>query len=354
MCIGDCKMNDNRILPPKTSYPNLDIAKFVCSLLVIVIHTGPFRKYPVADFYSCEVMARIAVPLFFGISGFLLFGRMTYENGRLVDCPKNRTRMLRYVKKTIRLYVVWFVLTLLSMLPQWYLNGWWGLVAVKDAIYSFLCAGPLHLWYLLDLIWAVPLMYVFLRFFSLRTLQVAAAVLWVTQCLDNSYSWLIGNRAVTLYPIFLRFRVLVSTLHNALPMIVFGASIAIDRRECKPEMRLRRFLLASGIWFLEATALYFSNLNQGNYSAVLIAPFWVYAALDFLTGAKQIPISTSTQYMLREMSLTIYCLHPLLIKFLELMNIDYGFLRWILITTVTVSIAYVWIRYKNKAAPAKS
>lgn len=50
---------------------SLDVAKFVCALLVIIIHTRPFTGLSdVIDFYLVDVIARIAVPLFFAISGY--------------------------------------------------------------------------------------------------------------------------------------------------------------------------------------------------------------------------------------------------------------------------------------------
>ena len=50
-------------------YPNLDLAKFVCALLVVVIHTSPLENTAeLAHFYLNNVFARVAVPLFFAAS----------------------------------------------------------------------------------------------------------------------------------------------------------------------------------------------------------------------------------------------------------------------------------------------
>lgn len=67
---------------PKKMYTNLDLAKFLCALLVIVIHTAPMVNHTIAHIYISDVLCRVSVPLFFGISGFLLFGQMVWENGK--------------------------------------------------------------------------------------------------------------------------------------------------------------------------------------------------------------------------------------------------------------------------------
>lgn len=62
---------------------SLDIAKFICALLVIIIHTRPFAECSgIIDFYLGDVAVRIAVPLFFAISGYLFFSSLCYRNGK--------------------------------------------------------------------------------------------------------------------------------------------------------------------------------------------------------------------------------------------------------------------------------
>lgn len=62
---------------------SLDIAKFICALLVIIIHTRPFSECSgIIDFYLGDVAVRIAVPLFFAISGYLFFSSLRYRNGK--------------------------------------------------------------------------------------------------------------------------------------------------------------------------------------------------------------------------------------------------------------------------------
>lgn len=355
MCIGDCKMNEQKnTLTPRIPYTNLDIAKFICSLLVVMIHTAPFKEYPLLDFYTANVLARVAVPLFFGISGFLLFGRMAYENGKLIDCPQNRSRMLRYVKKTVKLYLCWSFATLASMLPGWYMSGWWGWVAVKDALHAILFNGLLHLWYLLAVIWAVPLMYVLLCKIPLRRLRGIALVLWAVRCLKTSYTWLWDDYFASFLPIFEKISFPYTAACIALPMMVFGLSVAVNRKSHNETTIFCKFLLLFGIWICEASFLHFFIPDHDNYVSMIVAPFFVYAALDFLTNGKQAALSVTTQHILRETNLVIYCLHQIFVKVFELLGLDYGIRMWFFTTALTLGIAYVWARLKARQLPARN
>ena len=67
---------------------SLDVVKWVSALLIIIIHTNPFREIEVLDFYIKEVLARIAVPMFFAISGFLSSEESRSRMGKSRDHPR--------------------------------------------------------------------------------------------------------------------------------------------------------------------------------------------------------------------------------------------------------------------------
>lgn len=81
---------------------SLDVAKFICALLVIIIHTRPFSVLSdIIDFYLVDVIARIAVPLFFAISGYLFFYGLHFQDGKIVNCAENRTKLFMYLKRIV-------------------------------------------------------------------------------------------------------------------------------------------------------------------------------------------------------------------------------------------------------------
>ena len=107
------------------TYDSLDLAKWISAILVIVIHASPFQGNEYIDFYIEEVISRIAVPLFFAISGFLFFRKITFENRKIARTSQNHTYLFRYVKHLIVISLSASVFYLLYKIPMWYSIDWW-------------------------------------------------------------------------------------------------------------------------------------------------------------------------------------------------------------------------------------
>lgn len=60
------------------NYNSFDVAKFICSIMVVIIHVYPFGVQETPNIFSHinftlqNGLCRIAVPLFFVFSGFFL------------------------------------------------------------------------------------------------------------------------------------------------------------------------------------------------------------------------------------------------------------------------------------------
>ena len=64
--------------------PVLDRARLAAALLVVAIHTGPLASYSAeGDFWLCRVLARLAVPFFFMLTGHFLARRAWRGTGAL-------------------------------------------------------------------------------------------------------------------------------------------------------------------------------------------------------------------------------------------------------------------------------
>ena len=71
--------------------PVLDVCRLAAALLVITIHTAPLSDVNTeADFFLTRVLARVAVPYFFMLTGYFL------EKGqwRRVGCTLGKTALL--------------------------------------------------------------------------------------------------------------------------------------------------------------------------------------------------------------------------------------------------------------------
>ena len=77
-------------------YTGVDCFRLVAALLVVAIHTSPLADYSeIGDFIFTRIIARVAVPFFFMVSGFFVISRYTY----------NSEKLMRFIKKTVSIYV---------------------------------------------------------------------------------------------------------------------------------------------------------------------------------------------------------------------------------------------------------
>ena len=88
--------------------PALDRFRLLAAVLVVCNHTGPLDSLsPTADFFLTRVLARLAVPFFFIVSGYFL-----------AKCQWKHTG--RFLRKTLLLYLAAVAL----YLPlNWYNGG---------------------------------------------------------------------------------------------------------------------------------------------------------------------------------------------------------------------------------------
>ena len=130
--------------------PALDRFRLLAAVLVVCNHTGPLDSLsPTADFFLTRVLARLAVPFFFIVSGYFLAKGQWKHTGR-------------FLRKTLLLYLAAVAL----YLPlNWYNGGYSPLEWVK----KLLADGTLyHLWYFPAVLLGVPvalLTAVYLAFF---------------------------------------------------------------------------------------------------------------------------------------------------------------------------------------------
>ncbi len=335
-------------------FNNLDIAKFVCALLVIVIHTAPLENVSkMAYFYTSHVMARIAVPIFFSISGFLFFRKLEWKDDKIEISAKNFSLLIDYLKKIILLYVIWTLLYVIVSLPGWYEAGWWGPYVVKDVIVSLLVRGSYyHLWYLLACIYAVPLLFLTLMIIKKRSFVWVTAVLWILECLTYSYSWLGIENIEIVSLIAQKCPIVFDATLRAVPLLMVGC-LAIDEKAL--QSMKKQCLITVGMFavcVIEASVLHALLQDTGKYSYLISTPLFAYAEIRLLTAGTQMKISETTASILRKASLTIYCLHPFIINTCKALKVADGVPIWFLTTVSTMSIALLlaWVkkRYVKK------
>ena len=83
------------------NYKAIDVMKFICSILIVIIHANPFGKSFIS-FIMFNNNTRIAVPLFFITSGYLVWGK--YKNDKIY--------ISKYIYKLVKISIIWTIVYL--------------------------------------------------------------------------------------------------------------------------------------------------------------------------------------------------------------------------------------------------
>lgn len=193
-------VKDTAISPRQTSklrWDAADIAKFVMSLEVLILHTNMFGENTV----GIVPVLRTAVPLFFMISAYLFFrGLEGIENDRRNSAIY--TKLRRYVLRTAKLYLFWF---LVLLIPTAILRDWFEMsfcetllsVAFRITFGSTFISS----WYLSASVIAL-LLIVVLRYklsLSMNRILFIGIGLYGLSLLFGPYSWAFGEQVSTAF-----------------------------------------------------------------------------------------------------------------------------------------------------------
>lgn len=139
----------------KHYYPRLDLLKFLCCVGVVSIHTKPFLfcDTTTAGIGILQFLSGMSVPLFFMVSAFLFWGKITF------DFKVDYSVLKRFVSRLVILYVSWSIL----ISPVWftafyrkYPEDWLYLLPFK-----FFVTGAAHgSWFIMSLIQGILLCYI--------------------------------------------------------------------------------------------------------------------------------------------------------------------------------------------------
>lgn len=141
----------------KKQLSNVDIMKFILSLMVVCIHTGVTSLMPAEIEKFFNAIFNLAVPIFFVYSGYLF----AYKNKM-----DKKDKLIKYSKHIVKLYILWSLIYLPICIQIYFENGWSnnqeclhnyseGFFKLGQHPYSW------QLWYLWSLIFISIVLYIF-------------------------------------------------------------------------------------------------------------------------------------------------------------------------------------------------
>ncbi len=290
----------------------LDDFKWVAALLVAAIHTSPLESLnKTADFLLTRVLARVAVPFFFMVTGFfVLFGACEEQGGI--------KRILSNTKKT----GFWYLLITALYLPvQLY-------KALKNPVKPAALAGSVlkavffdgtyyHLWYFPAVMMGLFVAYFFLRW-GKKKAYVCAGILYIIGLFGDSYYGIAGKIPAwkSMYDkMFCIFSYTRNGLFFAPLFLLLGYETAVWFRQGQKTEREaaksgRNFIICLIIMCGEGLLLHASHIQRHD-SMYFILPVCMVCLFRYLllSGTKE----GRTGFFYLKGPMLFYYLHPLVI-----------------------------------------
>lgn len=276
---------------------NLDIARFVASLMIVAIHVYPFESFNSdLDFVLTRVLFRIAVPFFLMITGFYV----------LPKAFKDKKVLLIYTKKILILYF----LSILLYLPINFYNGAFSSFHFWEFLKAIFFTGTFyHLWYFPALILGLWITYFFIKLFHQKTFLVVF-LLYLVGLFGDSYFGCVSNIPILFHFYDFIFRISDYTRNGLFYVPIFlylGYIFSFKQSSLSFRNQLIFFFLSYLLMGMEGSLLYMGNLSKHTSMYLFLLP-----TTYFLFSLFQC-FEQKSYKNLRNLSTSIYVLHPLVI-----------------------------------------
>lgn len=283
---------------------SIDLFRYPCALLVLTIHTSPLMEsYFYVGYFISLILAKIAVPYFFVVSGYYYFAKM----------EKGEAAFAAYFKRLIKPYLIWSVIFWIVDFVQWAYTE--PLRFLSQLPISFITGSHFHLWFFPCMFFSIGLVSICYRLKIQKILIPLALGLYIIGCLGSSYYelgiripimkdvlqvegfWKLRNIFMLGYPFFIGGGILYGFFSN--------------RRTTNTSTV---FLMSGVLWMGETALVYLMKWNESIICLVSLYPL----VLSLVMLLLQNPCESKQKLALyiRTVANFTYYSHPLFINIL--------------------------------------
>lgn len=342
----------------KLNYQNLNILKYISSILIIILHLRPFlNSSNELDLAFNNIITRICVPIFFIITGYFVAKKEKV----------NENYIKEYIRKTIPLYFVWSLLyipviigTIIKYLPI--INEYiskinitlpfliiLSIILLPIIVLVALCYTGVyyHLWYFPAIIFSLIVLKKWKQKFNIKYLLIISFILLLFGATETYYGVLPLSIKRTLsyyYNIFFTTR---NFLFFGLFYVVLGYYVGTKEKAyskyCFLKLIVSFFLLTFEAILLHDT----DRLNSNILLSCIPLTYYLFISSIYITNSMKLDFQFGTY------SKYYYLIHPMAIFVISTLykNINYypylSILIVILITHIT-STLIIKLKEKNK------
>lgn len=291
----------------KNRNSTIDLGKYIAALFVVGIHTGLLKDINVtAGFIIVDIICRLAVPFFAICTGYFMGTKLALGEYKSVN---NKIILLKQEKKLIYIYCVWTIVYLIFSLPMWIHTNWFSAWAFVDYIIGAILKGSHYqLWYLLGMIYALPILYLLLPILNCKRAISISILMYMIWLLYYSYQWCLPEKITQLLKLMSYLPALSAGIFLIIPLMLLGMKISRQ-----PIIKLRNAFIYFMISFILLCTEAFWLKNSG-YDKVSYLIFTYPTSYFLFECLLNIKTDEKVFCTLGKISLFVYCFHPILIE----------------------------------------
>ena len=266
-------------LPTNHCYNFMDVFKFICAILIVIIHvqifsSGESKALDWVNLSLYKYIARIAVPFFFVASGFFLFRKVEVNN------PDIKTVGI-YLAKNLKVFAIWSIILIFGQ--------------------------KFHLWYMQSLVVAVGIVFLLLKLgLKPKIIFLISTILYAIGLFGDSYYGIIKdieiiNNIFTKYFLTTRNGIFMGMSFVSMGLLFAKCNICLSKVTCCLGLISSCALMAVEVVLL---CLYDVSRDYNMYIFLQPVTFFIFYFVTHLE-LKDRPIYSK----LRKMGILIYCSH---------------------------------------------
>lgn len=334
-----------KVISKRTEYPGIDLFRIIAVILVVMNHTYPLSGInETADFILTRIIARIAVPFFFMVSGYFILPSIIGEN-------KDYSVVIKNVKKLLKLYIV----AILIYLPINIYSGNIGSgIGILGALNEILFNGTFyHLWYLPGAIIGILIVSFLLKKFKEKQVFIISVSLYIIGLFGDSY-YKVANSipmAKELYEVvFSLFDYTRNGIFFAPVFFIMGAIIAKSKRKPKKNIMMYGFILTLSLMIFEGLILSKYKIQRHSSMYILLLPV-MYFLFQWILLWKNKSFKS-----IRNVSMIVYIIHPFVIVLvrgfakvirLEDLLVTNNLIHFIAVISISFTLAFILDKIKK-------
>lgn len=311
----------------------IDLSKYIASVLIIAIHSKLFAEInSTLNFVTVDIVCRLAVPFFAMCTGYFMAGRLENIN------EDDKDFVWRHWKKIFIIYIIWTFVYLIRLVPEWIEIKWFSVHAFVDYGIAAIISRPYyHMWYLLSVLYAIPMLALCLKYVKKKHLKWIVIAFWAVKVLSYGYYQWMPSSIINIFSLLEKFSGIRDGIFCIFPLMLLGSYVYYENVH-KYKFYIIGFVISFILLIIEAFTLRYFGQNAVSFIIFTLPTSYF---LFNLVLRINISIKPQTCVILGMASLFIYLVHPLIVE-LTNMLVNNSFLCFALTAIIATILGVLY------------